>query len=57
MDKWNKLFNYINDLRLTIAPDERVEDEEERLQRQAQVDVLDCVIEEMIRLEKKNDKS
>ena len=52
-DKWNKLFNYLNDTRLAIAPDERVTDPEELSQRLAQTDILDCIMEEMIRLEKK----
>ncbi len=51
MDKWDKLYNYLNDFRLAIAPDETTP-YDERNDRQIIVDVLDDVMEEMNKLDK-----
>lgn len=51
MDKWDKLYNYLNDFRLAIAPDETTP-YDERNDRQIIADVLDDVMEEMNKLDK-----
>ena len=53
MDKWEKLFNWLNDTRFAITPDETTIDYDERMERIAQMDIIDEIIEEMIRLEEK----
>ena len=53
MSKWDRLFNWLNDMRLAIAPDETVIDEDERHDRLIQVDLIDELMEWMIEQEKK----
>lgn len=45
--KFDRLYDWLNDMRLGIAPDETTPDDE-RGERQAQVDVLDVIIEWMV---------
>ena len=40
-----KMLMFLNDMRFGIAPDETVADDDERREREAQVDVLDDLIE------------
>ena len=42
--KLDRLYSWLNDMRLSIAPDERTPDYERRV-RQAQVDLLDDIME------------
>ena len=44
MKKWEKLYLWLNDVRLGIAPDESTP-EDERRQREAQVDIIDDIME------------
>lgn len=53
MDKWEKLFNWLNDFAFAIAPDETVTDIDERRDRTAQYDALQEVLEMMLELEKR----
>jgi len=53
MDKWEKLFNWVNDTAFAIAPDETVTDYDERSNRLAQYDVLQEVLEKMLELDGK----
>ena len=54
-DHWEKLldelYDWLNDTRLNIAPDETVKDDIERHERLAQADMLDEVVEYMLDLE------
>lgn len=43
--KWDRLYSWLNDMRLGIAPDETVTDVDERNERTAQVDLLDEIME------------
>ena len=43
--KWDRLYSWLNDMRLGIAPDETVTDIDERNVRTAQVDLLDEIME------------
>lgn len=43
--KWDRLYSWLNDMRLGIAPDETVTDIDERNVRTAQVDLLDDIME------------
>lgn len=45
MTKMDRLYSYLNDMRFGIAPDETVRDDDERGQREAQVDVIDDIME------------
>lgn len=45
--KFDRLYNWLNDMRFGIAPDETTPDDE-RGERQAQVDVLDMIMEWMV---------
>lgn len=45
--KWDRLYSWLNDMRLGIAPDETTPNDE-RKERQAQVDVIDDIMEWMI---------
>lgn len=42
--KWDRLYNWLNDMRYGIAPDENTPDDERR-EREAQVDVIDDIME------------
>jgi hypothetical protein len=44
---WNKLGMWLADTRLAIAPDETLDDVDEKLVRVAQVDMIDTVLEWM----------
>lgn len=46
--KWDRLYSWLNDMRFGIAPDETVHDDDERSERQAQVDLLDEIMEWMV---------
>ena len=50
---WDRLYNWLNDMRLGIAPDETVTDLNERNDRQLQIDLLDVIMEWMNELEDK----
>lgn len=52
---FNRLYNWLNDMRLAIAPDETVTDEDERQDRLLQVDLIDELMEWMIEQEEKHD--
>ncbi|MBR4182477.1 MAG: hypothetical protein IKQ56_01510 [Lachnospiraceae bacterium] len=54
-DKWQRLGMWLNDTRLAIAPDETVTDPISRLIRQAQVELIDGIFEEMKHLDMKED--
>lgn len=43
MDKWDKLYNYLNDLALAIAPDERM-DEEKKKEAKIKYNTLQAVL-------------
>ena len=43
--KWDRLYAWLNDMRLGIAPDETVTDIDERNARIAQTDILDEIME------------
>ena len=43
--KWDRLYSWLNDMRLGIAPDETVTDIDERNARIAQTDILDEIME------------
>jgi len=45
--KWDRLYSWLNDMRLGIAPDETTPDDE-RNDRLAQVDVIDDIMEWMV---------
>lgn len=47
MTKWDRLFNWLNDMRFAIAPDESVTDPQERQDRLIQVDLIDDIMEFM----------
>lgn len=49
--KWDRLYNWLNDMRFGIAPDETVTDIDERNVRTSQVDLLDEIMEWMIKAE------
>lgn len=49
--KWDRLYNWLNDMRLGIAPDETVTDIDERLCRESQTDIIDEIMEWMIKAE------
>ncbi len=49
--KWDRLYSWLNDMRLSIAPDETVTDIDERNCREAQTDILDEIMEWMIKAE------
>lgn len=48
--KWDKLYSWLNDMRLGIAPDETVTDIDERNARIAQTDILDEIMERLTSL-------
>ena len=52
-DKWDRLYNWLNDMRFGIAPDETVTDEDERHDRLLQVEMIDEIMEWMIKQEEK----
>lgn len=52
-DKWERLWMWLNDTRLAIAPDETVTDPSRRLIKQAQIEIIDGVFEAMQKHEKK----
>lgn len=45
MSKWDSLYDWLNDLRLAIAPDETVTDQDERHDRIVQVKLIDEIME------------
>lgn len=45
---WDGLYNWLNDMRFSIAPDETVTDDNERNVRSIQVDLLDEIMEWMV---------
>ena len=49
--KWDRLYSWLNDMRLGIAPDETVTDIDERNCRESQTDILDEIMEWMIKAE------
>ena len=51
--KWDRLYSWLNDMRLGIAPDETVTDIDERNERIAQTDLLDDIMEWMLKQEPK----
>lgn len=53
---WYELYNWLNDTRLNIAPDETVKDDVERHERLAQADMLDEVMECMLDLESRREE-
>jgi len=44
---WDRLYDWLNDMRLCIAPDETVTDDNERNDRLLQIDLLDEIMEWM----------
>lgn len=54
--KWDRLYSWLNDMRLGIAPDETVTDIDERNVRTAQVDLLDEIMEWMVEPQERSDK-
>lgn len=50
MDKWTRLYDWLNDTRLAIAPDENMTNTARAL-REAAVSIVDATLEEMERLE------
>ena len=54
-EMWNRLYNWLNDMRLGIAPDETVTDEDERHDRLLQIELIDELMEWMIEQEEKHD--
>ena len=50
--KWDRLYSWLNDMRLGIAPDETVTDIDERHCRESQTDILDEIMEWMIKADK-----
>jgi len=52
---WDELYDWLNDTRLSVAPDETVKDEIERHERLAQADMLDEVMECMLDLESRRE--
>ena len=54
--KWDRLYSWLNDMRFGIAPDETVTDIDERNERQAQVDLLDEIMEWMVEPQERSDK-
>lgn len=53
---WDRLYNWLNDMRLGIAPDEFVTDDNERQDRLLQIDLIDELMEWMDEQEVKNEK-
>lgn len=51
--KWDRLYSWLNDMRLDIAPDETVTDIDERHCRESQTDILDEIMEWMIKAERR----
>lgn len=49
--KWERLYSWLNDMWFGIAPDESVTDIDERRERQAQVDVINDIMEWMLKQE------
>lgn len=45
---WDRLYNWLNDMRFSIAPDETVTDAIDRNDRLTQVDLLDEIMEWMV---------
>lgn len=45
---WDRLYNWLNDMRFSIAPDETVTDANERNDRLTRVDLLDEIMEWMV---------
>lgn len=53
---WDRLYNWLNDMRLGIAPDEFVTDDNERQDRLLQIDLIDELMEWMDEQEVKDEK-
>lgn len=54
--KWDRLYSWLNDMRLGIAPDETVTDIDERHCRESQTDILDEIMEWMEKAEMESEK-
>ena len=54
--KWDRLYSWLNDMRLGIAPDETVTDIDERNVRTAQVDLLDEIMEWMVEPQERSEE-
>lgn len=52
---WDELYAWLNDTRLSVAPDETVKDEIERHERLAQAGMLEEVMECMLDLESRRE--
>lgn len=52
---WDRLYNWLNDMRLGIAPDEFVTDDNERQDRLLQIDLIDELMEWMDDQEESNE--
>lgn len=52
---WDRLYNWLNDMRLGIAPDEFVTDDDERHDRLLQIDLIDELMEWMNDQEESNE--
>lgn len=50
-NNWDRLYNWLNDMRLDIAPDETITDKYERDIRLIQVDLIDELMEWMEQVE------
>lgn len=55
--KWDRLYGWLNDMRYGIAPDETVDDVDERMVRVAQTDIIDDIIEYMNKAESEPQES
>lgn len=51
---WDRLYNWLNDMRFAIAPDELVTDDDERHDRLLQIDLIDELMEWMLKQEDKD---
>lgn len=56
MNKWDRLYLYLNDWRFAIAPDETTP-EEDRHDREIEKEVLDGVMAEMEKLDEDREKT
>lgn len=52
---WDRLYNWLNDMRLSIAPDGFVTDDDERHDRLLQIDLIDELMEWMDDQEESNE--
>lgn len=47
-EKWDRLYNWLNNMRWAIAPDETITDDQERNDRLIKVDLMDEIMEWMV---------